>query len=309
MMHETRTRRFGLSRFLGTRDQRRRSLVCPDSPRLEGKLALVTGGNGGIGFETCRGLLERGAEVVMACRDSDRAARACERLEDAADAAGRIEALPLDLADLDSVAGAADLLLQRLDGRALDILIANAGIWPRSYSTSAQGYEVAFGVNVLGHSLLIRRLLEAMPSDGRLIVLTGDIYVLTSDCTPDFTYRGAFGGMLAYCRSKLGDLWLVEELHRRYPNLAVFAVHPGVVDSNLGRSGAKEGKSGGGPLIDCAAGAQTSLYCATQPDLVRGGYYHNTLGRMELDPSDPARDRDKALALWETCERLCGDRL
>lgn len=110
--------------------------------------------------------------------------------------------------------------------------------------------------------------------------------------------------MLAYCRSKLGDLWLVSELHRQHPELRVCAVHPGVVASNLGRYGENEDKRGG-PFIECEAGAQTSLFCATQPSLVRGGYYHNTMGQVNLDPRDPARDQAKARYLWTSCESLC----
>lgn len=264
-------------------------------------MALVTGGNGGIGLETCRGLLERGAEVVMACRDEAKALVACERLREDLGADARVEPLRLDLGDLESVARATEAL----GARDLDLVVANAGVWPRRYVVSAQGHEGAFAVNVLGHFLLVRRLLGRLAADGRVVVLTGDIYCLVRRCVPGSTYRGSFGGMLAYCGSKLGDLWLVAELARRYPEVLALAVHPGIVSTNLGgRDGAGASGASRGPELDPRRGAQTTLLCATRPGLESGGYYHNVYGRVLLPPSDPGLDARGARELWETCERL-----
>jgi len=266
-------------------------------------VALVTGGNGGIGLETCRGLLERGAQVVMASRDEAKAAGACETLRGDLGADAPVEHLPLDLANLDSVARATDLL----GDRPIDVLVANAGVLPQTYATSAQGHEQAFGVNVLGHFVLVRRLLGTLSAaEGRVVMLTGDIYCLARACTADFSYRGGFRRFLAYCRAKLGNLWLVSELARRYPGVLSVAVHPGLVATNLGGRGrpADGEATSRGPQIDATRGAQTSLLCATQPGLEPGGYYHNVYGLVDLPKSDPARDEASARALWESCERL-----
>ena len=116
--------------------QRRLTTVCPEEPDLNGRRALVTGGGRGIGLATSRGLQARGAGVICASRG-----------EPAADPA--LDHLPLDLSDLDSVAAALDAAPALLQGRGLDIVVANAGLWPLAYDRSAQGYEIAFATNVL----------------------------------------------------------------------------------------------------------------------------------------------------------------
>jgi len=279
--------------------QRALTPTCPDAPRLDGQLALVTGGNAGIGLETSLGLARRGAEVVIAARREAPARAALQRL--AAETGGKGHFVPLDLSDLRTVAPMLDALGRLAGGRKVDRLVANAGVAPREYAVSPQGHELAFATNTLGHHLLIRRLLDrGWLTGGRVVLVTGDIYIMEKDCTPDFQYRGARGGQAAYSRSKLGTLWEAHELARRHPELEVVVVHPGVVASGLVATP--------GLLrwlfLEPVAGAQTTLIAATQPG-VRDAYLHNTLGRVELAPEDPAMDARKAAALWETMERLC----
>jgi NAD(P)-dependent dehydrogenase (short-subunit alcohol dehydrogenase family) len=278
--------------------------ICPDTPRLDGKLAVVTGGNAGIGLEISRGLARRGAEVIIAARNTTTAEAACERI--GRETGATLHHVPLDLATLESVSAVLTPLEAAAKGRRVDLLVENAGIWPEDYATSKQGHEIAFAVNTLAHHLLVRRLLDAgLLTEGRVVVLTGDIYVRAVACTSDFTYRGKRGGSMAYARSKLGNLWFAAELQRRHPALFVVIVHPGVAATNLG--GERHGVSSflkNVLLIDAAAGAQTPLYCATQPSLVRGGYYHNTMGLVRFGASDPAADAQKAVALWERLEEL-----
>jgi NAD(P)-dependent dehydrogenase (short-subunit alcohol dehydrogenase family) len=267
--------------------QRARSLRCPPSARLDGKLALVTGGNAGIGLETTRGLLRRGAELIVACRREP-------KLEESA------RWLPLDLADLASVRTAVDRLGSDTGHRPVDVLIENAGLWPERFGVSPQGYEIAFATNVLGHFALTRALeLGGMLPAARVVVVTGDIYAGARACTPDFAYRGRIGGADAYRRAKLGNLWFARELARRRPALRVVAVHPGVVASNLVRGlDALKRRL----LLDCEAGAQASLVAATHPELESGSYLHNTGGIVRFAPSDPAEDAGAAAALWDVCE-------
>lgn len=291
--------------------QPQRTLRCPATPRLDGQTVLVTGGTGGIGLETCRGLLARGGEVILTGRSPAKTDEACRRLG-AESASGTttttksIRAVQLDLADLGSVKRCATELCASLGERRIDALVANAGMWPRRYATSPQGHEIAFATNLLGHFLLLQLLAQVLADSPRIVLVTGDIYIMVRDCTPDYHYRTSFGGMLAYCRSKLGMLWLGAELQARQPSWQVHVVHPGVVATRLGQEDRSAGQLAvRGPVLTPVQGAQTSIFCVTQPDLEPGGYYHNTCGLLELLPSDPARNEAKARALWRTCERLC----
>ena len=286
--------------------QRRRNLVCPETPRLDGKVALVTGATGGIGAATARGLLARGATLVLPCRNHAKGKAFVASLGEAAE---RVSLVALSLDDVATAPPCTAAIGEWLADRRIDILVENAGVWPRQYATTAQGHEIAFGTNVLGHFALRRALLQAglLADDARVVVVTGDIYALQDDCTPDYRWRGPPGGLNAYCRSKLGNLWIAGELQRRYPGLTVTCAHPGVVSSDLfGSSTGVTGWFKSQLMLDAAAGAQTSLYCATQQGLQKGGYYHNTRGQMRLRDSDPALRRERARALWETCEQLCG---
>ena len=278
--------------------QRSRSVRCPDTPRLDGKLALVTGGNAGIGVEISRGLARRGAEVIIAARNAKAGTAAKETI--AKETGAVVHYVPLDLSDLASVVSATDTMRTIAGDRQLDVLVANAGIWPQAYARSAQGHEIAFATNTLGHHVLVRRLQSTLVRAGsRVVVLTGDIYVRARECTSDFAYEGRSGGALAYSRSKLGNMWFAYELQRRFPELEVCIVHPGVIASGLGGTQ----RSPSLVEIDVEAGAQAPLWCATQP-IERAAYYHNTRGRMLLAPSDAASDRAAAEALWTRLEEL-----
>lgn len=285
--------------------QSSRMSSCPITPDLNGKLMVVTGGNAGIGLEVTRGLANRGATVVIFARNATTAKDAIATIQ--AETGSPIYFIPMDLADLESVRAATRAFAGQWPERTIDGLIANAGVWPQAYAQSAQGFEVAFGVNVLGHHAFIRRLFELskLAAGSRIVMVTGDIYILAGECTPDFTYKRKRGGQIAYCRSKLGNLWWVREWARRHKDIEAYAVHPGVVASDLG------GEMGGMAnwlkrqlLLSTALGAQTSLFCATQPDLVPGGYYHNVMGRMALRGSDPAADSKKSATFWDTLEAI-----
>ena len=290
--------------------QAARTPRCPGTPRLDGKLAVVTGATGGIGLEIARGLAQRGAALVLPCRNRRKGERTVEELRaSAGEGSPRIELAELDLEDLDSVRRAAPEIARAAAGRPVDLLVENAGVWPQRYAQTRQGHEIAFGVNLLAHFALRRELQRlGVLAAGRVVVLTGDIYILASQCTPDYRWSGPLGGMLAYCRSKLGNLWISAELARRSPELEVRTVHPGVVASNLGgEAGAVASWIKRQIMISPQLGAQMPLLCATQPGLESGGYWHNVHGRMRLAPEDPASDAASAAKLWETCEALAAD--
>jgi NAD(P)-dependent dehydrogenase (short-subunit alcohol dehydrogenase family) len=286
--------------------QAARTRRCPDTPRLDRKLAVVTGATGGIGLEIARGLAQRGAALILPCRNLRKGEQTAQDIRSTVGEGVSIELVEMDLEDLESVRRAASEITRAVAGRSLELLVENAGIWPQRYAQTRQGHEIAFGVNLLAHFALRRELrrLGALTA-GRVVVLTGDIYVLASECTPDFRWSGPIGGMQAYCRSKLGNLWIAAELARRSPALEVRTVHPGTVATNLGGELSTFGSwIKRQIMIAPEQGAQMPLLCATQPGLESGGYWHNIHGRMRLAPEDPASDAASAAKLWETCEAL-----
>jgi NAD(P)-dependent dehydrogenase (short-subunit alcohol dehydrogenase family) len=292
--------------LLASTGQARRTPRCPDTPRLDGRLAVVTGATGGIGLEIARGLARRGASLVLPARNPARGAAVARDLGRELASGARVDVVEMDLEDLGSVDFGAAAIRRAAADRPVDVLVENAGVWPQRYAQTRQGHEIAFGVNVLAHFALRRELAAAGLLDAaRVVVLTGDIYILASTCTPDFRWRGRLGGMQAYCRSKLGNLWIAGELARRSPGLEVRVVHPGVVATKLGGEvGALGAAFKRRFFIPPELGAQMPLVCATQPGLESGGYWHNVHGRMRLAPDDPARDAAGAAKLWETCEAL-----
>jgi NAD(P)-dependent dehydrogenase (short-subunit alcohol dehydrogenase family) len=287
--------------------QARRTPRCPATPRLEGRVALVTGATGGIGLEIARGLAARGASLILPCRDPAKGAALRERLLSTPGSVAPPQLVPMDLEDLDGVRRGAGEVVRLCAGRPLELLVENAGVWPARPRITKQGHEIAFGVNVLAHFALRQQLAHAgaLAPDARVVVLTGDIYILERACTPDYRWSGRLGGMRAYCRSKLGNLWIASELLRRRPQHSVYVAHPGVVATQLGGEvGALGDRVKRAVMLSPELGAQMPLVCATQPGLVNGGYYHNAHGLMRLHPADPARDARSAAALWELCESL-----
>ena len=285
--------------------QRKQTSSCPNLPQLYGKIALVTGANDGIGKETARGLLQRGAEVIMLCRNIEKAEQARRGFLSEGLHARAICLVECDLADLDSVKAAAQAVKYHLHGRKVDILVENAGVWARHYDETEQGHEINFGTNVLGHFALRRELMaDSLAERARIIILTGDIYIMAEGCSPSYQWSTRLGAMRAYHRSKLGNFWIARELQRRHPQLNVFAVHPGLVASGLGGGGKLATWLKQALLITPKDGAQTSLMCASQQDLSHGSYYHNVHGECELDNADPATNDEAAARLWARCMEM-----
>lgn len=283
---------------------------------LKGQLILLSGGNSGIGLETAKGLVKRGADVVMVGRNERKIEEAVEKIKVSLANEGvndvSLRYAVADMADLRSVAAIVPILDHFFSHRKIDQLILNAAIWPQEYVESAQGFEIAFATNTLGPHLLLRSLIEQdlLRDDARVIFLTGDIYITvagTEDeaCSPDYRYSSPAGaaGQISYSRSKLGMMWLFDHLHVRYPSLNMYLVHPGVIGTNLAGSDNPMPKA---MMLTDEGGAQTTLICATAPLnlLQNGGYYHNTLGRMVLPTADPAKNNEKAAAFWDLAESL-----
>jgi NAD(P)-dependent dehydrogenase (short-subunit alcohol dehydrogenase family) len=284
---------------------------------LDGKIAIVTGGNSGIGFETTKSLALQGCEVYILCRNPTKAQDAVSKINQSCQAAqskGSCTALSLDLADLESVKKCIQEIRSKFQDRKIDFFFCNGGIMSQPYSKTPQGYEIHFATNHLGHFALVGGIIDLLTkSAAKIIVLTGDIAVWETDASHDYFYSG--DGTDAYCRSKICNQSFVRELHKRYGDngLSVYCVHPGVVDSNL--FSLEEGFLHRIELlirpfimIDCEKGAQSSLLCAlTNEDEVvpKGSYFHNVYG--VCDYHDTAANQEWSGKIWNLSMKLCAD--
>ena len=289
----------------GLFSQRQHIPKCPDLPRLDGKWAVITGANDGIGKQTARGLLQRGASIFMLCRNVEKAEQARQEFIDEGFDSDKIILIECDLADLDSVMAAGQAVKHYLRGRKIDILLENAAIRTRHYGETEQGHEIHFGTNVLGHFALRRILMvEGLALHARIIILTDEVYVKAQGCSSNYRWRSQMGASRAYSRSKLGNFWIARELQKRHPHYNVFIVHPGVVATDLRGTGRLAARFQRLFLISPSEGAQTALMCAGQQDLSHGSYYHNMHGECELDNADPATNDEAASRLWARCHEM-----
>jgi retinol dehydrogenase 12 len=276
--------------------------VCPPTD-LTGQVFVVTGGASGLGLGVSRGLVMRGAVVVMTGRNEavgDAVARQlCASRPDAA------KFLALDLADLTRCRPFIGKLTEFVGTRKISGLVANAGVWPEKHEQSPQGFEIAFATNVLGHHLLFHEMQAAhlFVECARIVITTGDIYILSSgDPAEDFVAPDN-DLQQYYCRSKLANLWQTAHLQAQFPQHEFVAVHPGVVATGLVAGSRFVSLLKSMMFLGIEDGAQSQLLCATQP-VDRGGYFHNTCGWVELDATDTAKDTQKGQTLMAKCDRL-----
>jgi NAD(P)-dependent dehydrogenase (short-subunit alcohol dehydrogenase family) len=294
--------------------------TAADVPDQAGRTAVVTGANSGIGFEAAVVLAKRGADTVLACRDTGKAGAAAARLAAAAPGAS-VSVVRLDLASLESVRAAADQILDAC--QRVDLLINNAGLmWP-GYGRTADGFELQFGTNHLGHFALTGLLLEAMlPVPGSRVVTVSSTGHRTGRINfADLQSQRHYGRMAAYAQSKLANLMFTYELQRRLSAAgapaAALAAHPGVAFTELTRSlpGVIQSANhaiGGLFTQSAAMGALPTLRAATDPAAAGGEYYGPSgLAQTKGYPirvSSSARSRDQATQrrLWAESERLTG---
>lgn len=276
------------------------------------KVALITGGNSGIGKHTAMGLCAQGYRVMITSRNPERGAAAVAEIEQASDG-GHVECVPLDLASFDSIHACAQEVLSRHD--RLDLLVNNAGLVLGDRRETQEGFEMTFGVNHLGHFLLTRLLLERLKASApaRIVNLASDAHRgarkgLDFD---DLQRTRGYSLMAVYSESKLANIYYTRELARRLEGtgVTVNAVHPGVVATGFARDGDTTGilralVSLIRPfLLSEAKGARTSIYVATSPELEgkSGGYYAKS---RPAKPTSVAMDDDAARRLWEVSEAL-----
>ncbi|MGY6249808.1 SDR family NAD(P)-dependent oxidoreductase [Bosea thiooxidans] len=284
-------------------------------PGQHGRVAIVTGGNTGLGFETARMLAAHGAKVVLAVRDVGKGAQAATRI------AGNVAVQALDLTSLASIrSAAADL---RAAYQRIDLLINNAGVMYTPRQTTADGFELQFGTNYLGHFALTGLLLDhLLPVPGSRIVTVSSTghRIQAAIHFDDLQWQRSYSRAGAYGQSKLANLMFTYELQRRlaaHGTTVAVAAHPGVSNTDLIRNLPAAFR---GPIRWLAPlltqkpemGALPTLRAATDP-AVLGGQYYDPGGWGEVrgyprlvTSSDDSYDQAVQQRLWTVSEELTG---
>lgn len=301
--------------------------TAQDVPDLSGKTAVVTGGNSGIGYEACLVLAGKGAHVVLACRDLDKASAAVAAIR-ARHPSASLAAMPLDLASLASIRRfAADLAVAH---PVLDVLCNNAGVMAIPYRATADGFEMQLGTNHLGHFALTGLLLPSVLAapQGRVVNVSSTAHKAGRMKFDDLQGQRSYSKWPAYAQSKLANLLFTYELQRKLEAAGQRAIsvacHPGYAATNLQAAGPRmEGSAlmesimalGNRLLSQSAAmGALPTLFAATDPS-VRGadyvgpdGFFENTGHPHKTTSNARSHDRDAAAKLWAISEELTGVR-
>jgi NAD(P)-dependent dehydrogenase (short-subunit alcohol dehydrogenase family) len=288
---------------------------------------VVTGANSGLGLATARTLAAAGARVVLACRNPERAATALDDVRAAA-VGPAPETVRLDLADLDSVAAAADDIAGRTD--ALDVLINNAGIMAPPRSRTVQGFETQFGVNHLGHFALTGRLLPTLlaAAEPRVVTVSSGGHRAGWIHWDDLAAERHYSAWLRYGQSKLANLLFTAELARlaieHDTSLLAVAAHPGYAATSLTHNG--PGNRGANRIMDTLTGigdrllAQSSeqgaipqIHAATAPDVKANDYFgpdgfleQSGRAAKRVGRTRRASDAEAARRLWEVSTELTG---
>jgi retinol dehydrogenase-12 len=272
-------------------------------PTQTGKNFLITGANTGIGLATARTLLRHGARVFIACRSLPTAERAASQLR--VETGFTPDVLQLDLSDFDSVrACAARFASQSLP---LHVLLNNAGVAGMRARTRS-GFELAFGVNHLGHFLLTQLLLPQLRAAGqaRVVTVASKAHYDARGFHWDDLQKKTRGitGIQAYAVSKLANVLFSAELGRRLAGSGIssYSLHPGVIASDVWRHVPQPARwLLTRRMIDVDEGSWTSLYCATAPEAASAsGLYYDHQAIKE--PSKLAQDTALAKELWQRSE-------
>jgi NAD(P)-dependent dehydrogenase (short-subunit alcohol dehydrogenase family) len=304
---------------------------------LNRRRILITGVSAGLGVETARALAAHGATVVGAARDLAKAREATARVQKGAVAnGGSLSLVEVDLASLRSVRACADALLAK--GEPFDVVIANAGVMATPFSCTVDGFEMQFGTNHLGHFVLVNRIAPLIRTGGRLINLSSsghrfsDVYLED----PNFQ-RGSYDPFVAYGRSKTANILFAVgfDKRNRERDIRAAAVHPGVIQTELGRHldpgtiqkmveqiNQQRAAVGQVPFAwkTIPQGAATSVWAGVIADGEEiGGRYCENCHVGQIVPDDVnisaisegvrgyALDPNNAEALWKKSEELVGE--
>jgi len=284
-------------------------------PDLTGKVAIITGANSGIGFETAKTLAAKGAEVVLACRNLEKANLAAKEIRSMA-RKSKFEIIRLDLADLTSVQKFAETF--RSEYQSLYLLINNAGIMIPPFTKTADGFEVQFGANHLGHFALTGLLIEVILATpkARIVNVSSSAHRMGTGMI-DFDNLNAEKGYHpanAYAQSKLANLLFTLELNRKLveieSDVIATSAHPGWTVTGLQKGFLHTVSEWIGQKPEM--GALPTLQAALDPDAERndyfgpGGFIEMRGYPRKVEASEAAKDSNLAQRLWVVSEELTG---
>ncbi|WP_460356254.1 SDR family NAD(P)-dependent oxidoreductase [Mycobacterium sp. ZZG] len=288
--------------------------TAADIPDQTGRTAVITGANTGLGFETAKALAARGAHVVLAVRDTEKGRQAASRMD------GDVEVQELDLTSLASIGAAAEALKNRY--QRIDLLINNAGVMTTPKGTTADGFELQFGTNHLGHFALTGLLLEKLLDvpGARIVTVSSNGHKMGGAIHwDDLQWERSYNRMGAYTQSKLANLLFTYELQRRLAprgkTIAV-AAHPGTSTTELARNlprPVERAFLAAAPVLFAQTadrGALPTLRAATDPGVLGGQYYGpDGIGQQRGNPvvvasSEQSYDMALQQRLWAVSEEL-----
>jgi NAD(P)-dependent dehydrogenase (short-subunit alcohol dehydrogenase family) len=294
--------------------------TAADIPDQAGRVAVITGANTGLGYETAAALAAKGAHVVLAVRNLDKGKDAATRIA-ATSPNADVKLQELDLTSQESIHAAAEQL--RSDYDRIDLLINNAGVMWTPKSTTKDGFELQFGTNHLGHfaftGLLLDRLLPVAGS--RVVTISSVGHRILADIHfDDLQWERSYNRVRAYGQAKLANLLFTYELQRRLAargTTIAAAAHPGFSDTELMRhvpSALMSVFNLAAPVItqDAAGGALPQLRAATDPAVLGGQYYGpdgfaQSQGHPKIvDSSKKSHDAELQRKLWAVSEELTG---
>lgn len=277
---------------------------------MKNKLCVVTGANSGIGYEISKGLLKKGAYLVMVCRNEDKAEQAKAQLMQETGERG-IDIVLCDFSMQAEIRKAAEEIQNQY--KCIDVLINNHGFIASERNETVDGLEETFAVNHIGYFLFTNLLLDQVleSEKGRIINVASEAHRYGEFDPDNLQLKKGFKVMKAYGNSKLFNILFTKELAERIKDTEVTAncVHPGVVASNFGKNSNFLIRLAYGIgslfMISNEKGAETPLYLATSDDVegVNGAYFKN---KRAVAPRKQARDLEAARQLWDMSEELAG---
>lgn len=282
-------------------------------PNLTGQIAIVTGANSGIGFETAKALATKGAEVVLACRNLEKADLAAKEIRSMVRKA-KLEIIQLDLADLASVRKFAETFKDKY--QTLDLLINNAGIMIPPFTKTADGFEVQFGANHLGHFALTGLLMDVILAtpNARIVNVSSNAHRTGTIDFDNLNAEKGYHPANAYAQSKLANLLFTLQLNRHLVEIGsdviATAAHPGWTVTGLQKGFLHTVSEWIGQKPEM--GALPTLQAAPDPEAGRndyfgpGGFVEMRGYPKKVKPSDAAKDANQAKRLWVVSEEMTG---
>ena len=276
---------------------------------LDGKIAIVTGANSGMGMATVEALSDKGATVIMLCRSEERGKEAILKLTENKER--NLDLILCDLGDYESIRNFTKAVKEKYDH--IDILVNNAGFISLDRQETKEGLERQFGINHIGHFLLTKELLELMGKGSRIVNVASGAHKTGKIHFDDINLTKGFNVIKAYSQSKLANVLFTRELARRVADrgITVNCCHPGAVATNIGIDrDTGFGKTITGllkPFFQTPMeGARTAIFLASDKSVenITGGYFY----KCKIAKSSK-RSKSKKLAkkLFELSEKLVSD--